>query len=79
VKTAHGGVFANAAEFNKKCTVFYLHAGTAETAQHKGALAFHSALQKADINSVFEDVQGTAHDWQTWRWALYGFAPRLFQ
>jgi enterochelin esterase-like enzyme len=79
VKTAHGGVFANAAEFNKKCTVFYLHAGTAETAQHKGALAFHSALQKADINSVFEDLQGTAHDWQTWRWALYGFTPRLFQ
>jgi enterochelin esterase-like enzyme len=79
VTTAHGGVFANAAEFNKKCTVFYLHAGTAETAQHQGARAFHSALQKADINSVFEDVQGTAHDWQTWRWALNGFAPRLFQ
>jgi enterochelin esterase-like enzyme len=79
VKTANGGVFANAAEFNKKCTVFYLHAGTAETAQHKGALAFHSALQKAGVNSVFEDVQETAHDWQTWRWAFYGFAPRLFQ
>lgn len=79
VKTAHGGVFANAAEFNKKCPVFYLHAGTAEPPQHKGALAFHSALQKAGINSVFEEVQGTAHDWQTWRWALHGFAPRLFQ
>jgi enterochelin esterase-like enzyme len=78
VKTAHGGVFANAAEFNKKCTVFYLHAGTAETAQHKGALAFHGALQKAGINSVYEEMQGTAHDWQTWRYALYGFAPRLF-
>jgi enterochelin esterase-like enzyme len=79
VKTAHGGVFANAAEFNKKCTVFYLHAGTAETAQHKGALALHGALQKAGINSTFEEMQGTAHDWQTWRWAFYGFAPRLFK
>lgn len=79
VKTANGGVFANAAEFNKRCTVFYLHAGTAETAQHKGALAFHGALQKAGINSVCEEMQETAHDWQTWRWALFGFAPRLFQ
>jgi len=79
VKTAYGGVFSNAAEFNKKCPVFYLHAGTAETAQHQGASNFHKALQKAGVNSVFEEVQGTAHDWQTWRWALYGFAPRLFQ
>ncbi|HYV39368.1 MAG TPA: alpha/beta hydrolase-fold protein [Gemmataceae bacterium] len=79
MKTAYNGVFANAAEFNKKVSVLYLHAGTAETAQHKGAVAFHAALQKAGINSVFEDVQGTAHDWQTWRWAFYSFAPRLFQ
>ena len=57
----------------------YFHAGTAETTQHQGARNFHNALQKAGINSVFEDVPGTAHDWQTWRWALYGFAPRLFQ
>jgi enterochelin esterase-like enzyme len=79
VKSAYGGVFANAAEFNKKCPVFYLHAGTAETAQHQGAQNFHNALQKAGVSSVFEEVQGTAHDWQTWRWAFYGFAPRLFQ
>jgi enterochelin esterase-like enzyme len=59
--------------------VFYLHAGTAETAQHQGALNFNKALQNAGINSVFEEVQGPAHDWQTWRWAFYGFAPRLFQ
>ena len=79
VKTAYSGVFANPAEFNKKCPVFYLHAGTAETAQHQRALNFHNALQKAGINSVFEEAQGTAHDWQTWRWAFYGFAPRLFK
>ena len=36
-------------------------------------------LDKAGIHNVFEEVQGTAHDWQTWRWAFYGFAPRLFQ
>ena len=79
VKTAYGGVFADTAEFNKKCPVFYLHAGTAETAQHQGALNFNKALKSGGINSVFEEVQGTAHDWQTWRWALHGFAVRLFQ
>jgi enterochelin esterase-like enzyme len=78
-KTAYGGVFADPAEFNKKVRVFYLHAGTAEQAQHNGAVNLHNALDKAGIRNVFEDVQGTAHDWQTWRWALYGFAPRLFQ
>ena len=79
VKTAYGGVFANPAEFNKKVEVLYLHAGTAEQAQHKGAVNLHNALDKAGIRNTFEDVQGTAHDWQTWRWALFDFAPRLFQ
>jgi len=77
-KTAYSGVFANSAEFNKKVQVFYLHAGTAE-APHKSAMELHNRLDKAGIRNVFEDAQGTAHDWQTWRWALYGFAPRLFQ
>ena len=79
VKTAYGGVWANSAEFNKKVQVLYLHAGTAEQAQHKAAVNLHNALDKAGIHNVFEDVQGTAHDWQTWRWAFYGLAPRLFQ
>jgi enterochelin esterase-like enzyme len=79
VKTAYGGVWANPAEFNKKVQVLYLHAGTAEQAQHNAAVNLHTALDKAGIRNVFEDNQGTAHDWQTWRWAFYGFAPRLFQ
>ena len=78
-KTAYGGVFADAAEFNAKCPVFYLHAGTAESAQHQSAVNFNKALKIAGINSVFEDVQGTAHDWQTWRWAFRGFVVHLFQ
>jgi hypothetical protein len=27
---------------------------------------------------VFRDAKGFAHEWQTWRYALYDFAPRLF-
>jgi enterochelin esterase-like enzyme len=79
VKTAYGGVFADSVEFNKKVQLLYLHAGTAEQAQHQAAVKLHQALDKAGIRNVFEDVEGTAHDWQTWRWAWYGFAPRLFQ
>jgi hypothetical protein len=28
---------------------------------------------------VFQDARGFAHEWQTWRYALHDFAPRLFQ
>jgi enterochelin esterase-like enzyme len=78
-KTAHGGVFANPAEFNKKVSVLYFHAGTAEESVHQSVQSFHKSLEKAGIKSVFVDVQGTAHDWQTWRYALHDFAPRLFK
>jgi enterochelin esterase-like enzyme len=79
LKTAYGGAFANPSEVNAKLKVLYLHAGTAETSFHQNAANFHKALQKGGIASAFEEMQGTAHDWQTWRWAFYGFAPRLFQ
>jgi enterochelin esterase-like enzyme len=78
-KTAHGGVFADPAAFNKKASLLFFHAGTAEESVHQSVQSFHKALEKAGINSVFKDVQGTAHDWQTWRYALHDFAPRLFQ
>jgi len=28
---------------------------------------------------VFREAKGLAHEWQTWRYALHDFAPRLFQ
>ena len=30
-------------------------------------------------NVVFSEAKGLAHEWQTWRYALHDFAPRLFQ
>jgi hypothetical protein len=37
-------------------------------------------LQKAGVkNVVFREAKGLAHEWQTWRYALHDFAPRLFQ
>jgi len=37
-------------------------------------------MQQAGIkNVVFRGAEGLAHEWQTWWYALYDFAPRLFQ
>ena len=78
-RTAYGGVFADAAAFNRKVHLFWIGAGTVETAMHNGALAMHEALDKAGVKNVFYESQGTAHEFQTWRRDLADFAPRLFQ
>jgi enterochelin esterase-like enzyme len=80
-KTAFGGVFADPAAFDKKVSLLYLHAGTVslDAGIHERAESLYQALQQAGIkNVVFRDAKGLAHEWQTWRYALYDFAPRLF-
>jgi enterochelin esterase-like enzyme len=82
VKTAFGGVFADPAVFDKKVSLLYLHSGTVslDAGIHKSSEALYWALQQAGIkNVVFRDAPGLAHEWQTWRYALHDFAPRLFQ
>jgi len=82
LKTAYGGVFADPAAFDKKVSVLFLHAGTtgSDAGAHSSAEALTKSLQQAGVkNVVFRDSEGTAHEWQTWRKALYEFAPRLFQ
>ena len=81
-KTAYGGVFADAAAFDKKVSLLYLHSGTVglDAGIHKGARALHDGLQQAGArNVVFRDLPGQGHEWQTWRYALHDFAPRLFR
>ena len=81
-KTAYGGVFADPAAFDKKVSLLYLHAGTLslDAGIHKSAEGLYKTLQDAGIkNVVFRDAKGLAHEWQTWRYALNDFAPRLFQ
>jgi enterochelin esterase family protein len=78
-KTAYHGVFADAAAFNRNVHLFWVGAGTAETALHDGARAMHEALDKSGIRNVFYESPGTAHEFQTWRRDLADFAPRLFQ
>jgi enterochelin esterase-like enzyme len=81
-KTAYGGVFADPAAFDKKVSLLYLHAGTVslDAGIHERAESLYKGLQQAGIKNVlFRDAKGFAHEWQTWRYALHDFAPRLFQ
>ena len=43
------------------------------------ARQFHQALKDAGIQHEYFESEGTAHEWQTWRRSLHGFAPLLFQ
>jgi enterochelin esterase-like enzyme len=78
-KTAYGGAFGDPKAFNEKVRLLWLGAGSGEQAFVKSARALHEALDRMGIPSVFVESPGTAHEWQTWRRALYDFAPRLFR
>lgn len=81
-KTAFGGVFADPQAFDKKLNLLYLHSGTVglDEGIHKAAESLYGTLQQGGSkNVVFRDAKGLGHEWQTWRLALYDFAPRLFQ
>jgi enterochelin esterase family protein len=75
-KTASGGVYADAAAFNKKVKLLWIGAGSVEG---PGIKTFGENLTKAGIKNVYFESPGTAHEWLTWRRDLYDFAPRLFR
>jgi len=77
VKTSYNGVFADSAAFNKKIKLLWFGAGLAEAAMHNTAQSAHEALDKVGIKNTFFECP-FAHEWQTWRYDLQGFAPRLF-
>jgi enterochelin esterase-like enzyme len=75
-KTSNGGVFADAATFNKKVKLLFLGIGSEEG---PGTKAFSDQLTQAGIRNVFFESAGTAHEWLTWRRCFKEFAPRLFR
>jgi enterochelin esterase-like enzyme len=76
-QTAYNGVMADAKAFNKQVKVLYISIGTEENVQ--GARTFHQKLDQHGIKHVYYESPGTAHEWQTWRRSLNGFAPLLFR
>jgi len=80
VKTAYNGALADPAAFAKRVHLLWLGVGTEEPAMmHAGLERLHTSLTEANIQHVFYESPGTAHEWQTWRRDLKDFAPRLFQ
>jgi enterochelin esterase-like enzyme len=78
LKTAHGGVMADADAFNKKVRLLWLGVGTTEGRLYDGIKGYHEALDRAGIKNVYYESPGTAHEWLTWRRCLHEFAPLLF-
>jgi enterochelin esterase-like enzyme len=78
-RTSYGGVFKNGAEFNKKCHLLFIAAGTAEQSRLDAARHARGELDKTGVKYVPFDSIGTAHEWLTWRRDLHEFAPRLFR
>jgi enterochelin esterase-like enzyme len=75
-KTSNGGVFADAAAFNKKVKVLFLGIGSVEG---PGTKTFSDQLTQAGITNIYFESPGTAHEWLTWRRCFREFAPRLFR
>jgi hypothetical protein len=62
VRTSYGGVFKDAAAFNKKVRLLWIGAGTAEEGIYKSNRAMHEELDRAGVRSVFVEQTGTAHE-----------------
>jgi enterochelin esterase family protein len=77
VETGYNGLLTKPDEFAKQVKVFYISMGSKEGPN--SGRAIHEALDKAGIKNVYFEAPGTAHEFQTWRKSLYGFAQLLFQ
>lgn len=75
-KTSSGGVFADAAAFNRQVKVLFLGIGSAEG---PGTKMFSEQLTQAGIKNIYYESPGTAHEWLTWRRCFKEFAPLLFR
>jgi enterochelin esterase family protein len=75
--TSYGGVYANAAEINRKLRLLFIAQGELDNG-YRGALAMHETLEKAGIKHTWF-VTPEAHEWQAWRKDFHAMAPLLFQ
>ena len=77
VETGYDGLLKKPAEFNKQVHLFYVSMGSKEGATTGRSI--HEELEKAGIKHVYYESPGTAHEFQTWRRSLHGFAQQLFK
>jgi enterochelin esterase-like enzyme len=79
LKTVYGGVYADAASFNSKVSLFYWSAGTAEPEIYSWGKETSATMIKNGLRVVWVEWPGLSHEWQVWRKQLNDFLPRLFQ
>jgi enterochelin esterase family protein len=77
VETGYKGLLKKPADFNKQVHLFYISMGSKEGASTGRSI--HEELDKAGIKNVYFESPGTAHEFQTWRRSLNGFAQQLFK
>lgn len=74
------GSFKNGKVVNEQFKVLFLGLGTTEPAPFPGVVkAFRQMLDKQGIKYVYYESPETAHEWLTWRRALYQYAQLLFR
>lgn len=77
VETGYDGLLKKPDEFAKRVRLFYVSMGSKEGATTGRSI--HEELEKAGIKHVYYESPGTAHEFQTWRRSLNGFAQQLFK
>jgi len=77
VETGYDGLLKRPDEFAKRVRLFYVSMGSKEGATTGRSV--HEELEKAGIKHVYYESPGTAHEFQTWRRSLHGFAQQLFK
>ena len=77
VETGYNGLLSQPEEFAKQVEVFYISMGSKEGAGTGRSI--HEALEEAGVKHVYYEAPGTAHEFQTWRKSLHGFAQLLFR
>jgi enterochelin esterase-like enzyme len=79
-KIAYGGMFSDAAAFNKRVRLLWIGVGSAEPEMFRTSIrGAVDSLKAAGVQLVYFESDGTAHEWQTWRRSLNDLAPRLFR
>jgi enterochelin esterase-like enzyme len=77
VEKGYDGLLKKPDEFARRVRLFYVSMGSKEGATTGRSV--HEELEKAGIKHVYYESPGTAHEFQTWRRSLYGFAQQLFK
>ncbi len=77
VENGYGGLLSQPDEFAKLVKVFYISMGSKEGAGTGRRI--HEELEAAGVKHVYYEAPGTAHEFQTWRKSLHGFAQLLFK